>query len=270
MDIEVCSNNRRPSYRIRNSLFRIESFQRGKMLLILATFLISTKLVDTLSAKSSRNYPNRTEKVGDGGNFILSFPKFNSVCSLLNETLLYNFTYTMNTYPIGGILLFYVNHRSVDTFRFYNNTCYNKNSACSGDVCSCSYNEKTFRWWHRANRSNMPKTFELEMKFATFQLGRVKLLSALVYNNTAILETNSYVQSVEFPLFNWNRTDKCPNDLPTKPEFCITFEVIGIALMAIGILLILYALTAYFIRKKVSGCHGCCSSSKGKHDPVFL
>lgn len=42
--------------------------------------------------------------------------------------------------------MFLINYKTVDSLRFYNNTCYNKNRACYGgtDICGCFYTGNVF------------------------------------------------------------------------------------------------------------------------------
>lgn len=97
---------------------------------------------------------------------------------------MYAFTCTMYTLPAGGLLHFYVNQRSTDTMRFYNNSCFNKNSKCTDDICSCSFLDFTFNWRHKASKSNTLNTFEVEMKFSVNNLGKVKTSLRRTYNKT--------------------------------------------------------------------------------------
>ncbi|CAC5393435.1 unnamed protein product [Mytilus coruscus] len=129
----------------------------------------------------------------------LLVPKFNSAVTASNKTVLYNFTCTMYKLPVGGILQFYLNQRSIDTLRFSNKMCHNKHSKCTSDICSCSYTDYSFTWWHIASASNVLKTFEVDMKFKTNRLGKFKCVLARTYNNTVIMDTYSYLQSMEFP-----------------------------------------------------------------------
>ncbi|XP_052080846.1 uncharacterized protein LOC127718814 [Mytilus californianus] len=48
--------------------------------------------------------------------------------------------------PIGNTVNFLVNYTTVDSLRFYNNRCYNKNRACTArtDICGCSYTDNVF------------------------------------------------------------------------------------------------------------------------------
>lgn len=86
--------------------------------------------------------------------------------------------------PDGGFLQFHVNQRSIDTLRFYNNTCYNSFSKCSADTCSCSYDNFTFRWYYSAKETNNLKRFEVEMILIDKQLGKIQTTLSRTYNKT--------------------------------------------------------------------------------------
>lgn len=140
-------------------------------------------------------------------------PKFGSKANDSNETLSYEFTCTMYELPAGGFLDFYVNQRSTDTLRFYNNTCYNKFSKCSDDICSCSFKDYTFRWRHNASKANSVNTFVVEMKFIVYKLGKVKSSLARTYNKTAIMDIDSNWHTLGVPNDDVNRKGTSRNGL---------------------------------------------------------
>lgn len=125
------------------------------------------------------------------GRILYNSPKFHSVASESDDNILYYFTCTMFNLPDGGFLQFHVNQRSIDTLRFYNNTCYNRFSKCSADTCSCSYDNFTFRWYYSAKKTNNLNRFEVEMILIDKQLGKIQTTLSRTYNKTAIMDMDN-------------------------------------------------------------------------------
>ncbi|XP_071148844.1 uncharacterized protein [Mytilus edulis] len=169
----------------------------------------------------------------------LLMPKFNSAVTASDKTTLYNFTCTMYKLPVGGILQFYLNQKSIDILRFSNKMCHNKDSKCTSDKCSCSYTDYSFTWWHIGSESNVLKTFEVDMKFKTNRFGKFKCVLARTYNNTVIMDTHSYLQSMEFPE-------------TVKPEIGNNEHTIILAtFMSVFMMFILVVVC--WVRKKING-----------------
>lgn len=68
--------------------------------------------------------------------------------------------------------------------QFYNNTCYNKRSKCIEDICSCSHEDFTFRWWYSGEKTILLNIFEVEILFSVKELGKVKSILKRIYNQT--------------------------------------------------------------------------------------
>lgn len=213
--------------------------------------------------KLSKGHSKRSDSFFDDKRYF-SVPKFKSVSSVSNETILYNFSCTMDTYPVGGILQFYVNHRSTYTLRCNDNTCNKTNSSYTDAICSCSSNDHALIWNHRARKSTMLKRFDVEMTFVTFQLGRIKCSVTIVYNNTVILDTKTSLQSVEFPLNCWKNITGCDSSSSPKSHKLLTLLLPVVFLILILVLIVVWTLWKSFDR---NGCPACCSfCKKRRHD----
>lgn len=174
-----------------------------------------------------------------------NIPKFHSVASASNETILYNFTCTMFNLPDGGILQFHVNQRSIDTMRFYNNTCYTSFSKCAADTCSCSYNNFTFRWFYSAIETNILITFEVEMIFIDKQLGKIQTSLSRTYNKTAIMD-------IDYEWKLYSNIDETRKETPTNGNDSsdLTLEICCVVIgLIVGMLI-----TISFMRIMRFGC----------------
>ncbi|CAC5385524.1 unnamed protein product [Mytilus coruscus] len=95
---------------------------------------------DTVNIKSDEKLCNILRDVN-------RTPDFKGVTLVYNRLkTVFKFSCIIFQRPIGNTVMFLVNYTTVDVLRFYNNTCYNKNRACSGrtDICGCSYTDNVF------------------------------------------------------------------------------------------------------------------------------
>lgn len=79
-----------------------------------------------------------------------------------NRLTVFKFSGIIFDQPIDNTVMFLVNYTTVDILRFYNNTCYNQNRACTvgNDICWCN------------TRGNI------------FQMRYILDKTGLIYNNT--------------------------------------------------------------------------------------
>lgn len=78
---------------------------------------------------------------------------------------LFVFSLNISQRPNRNTVMFLVNNTTVDNIRLYNNTCYNKNRACTNDMCACAYTGNVFKmkYVYKKEALNINTMFGVQM-----------------------------------------------------------------------------------------------------------
>lgn len=92
-------------------------------------------------------------------------PNFKCRVSMSGFKALFIFSLDISKPPNSNSVMFLVNNTTVDTIRLYNSTCYNKNRACTKDMCECAYTGNVFRmkYVYKTDTLNISTMFGIQM-----------------------------------------------------------------------------------------------------------